>query len=181
MGCGGSVPIDNSANVQVKEGDSNVQQTYAMIKPGFELNWNDVLKRLVAEGVTVEAIKPFKMDHEFINKFYRDHIGKPFFAKLSEYMSSGVVVGIRLSGPDVIAKWREILGPTNKEKALSEAPNSLRALFGRDTTENLCHGSDSPETAAYELGLVFDESLLQDAEGWVSLQGALPYKLHYLK
>ena len=131
------------------------QHTYAMIKPGYEPFWGKVVDRIIKEGLKIVQMKTFKMDMAFAEKFYAEHVGKDFFPTLSGYMTSDTVVGIELAGPNAIAKWREIIGPTKKEVALEKAPNSLRALYARSTTENLCHGSDSPESAARELGLVF--------------------------
>lgn len=131
------------------------QHTYAMIKPGYEEYWGKVIDRIIQEGLEIVQMKSFKMDMDFASKFYAEHVGKDFFPTLSGYMTSDTVVGIELSGPNAIAKWREIIGPTKKEVAVEQAPNSLRALYARSTTENLCHGSDSPESAARELGLVF--------------------------
>ena len=96
-----------------------------------------------------------KFDEEFASKFYAEHVGKPFYPSLAGYMTSGTIVAMELVGPNAIAKWREIIGPTKKEVAVEKAPNSLRALYARSTTENLCHGSDSPSSAARELELVF--------------------------
>ena len=62
---------------------------------------------------------------------------------------------LELSGPNAIKKWREIIGPTNSEKARAEAPSSVRALFGTDGQRNAAHGSDAPESAARELALMF--------------------------
>ena len=95
------------------------------------------------------------MDNKFAEQFYAEHVGKDFFPTLEGYMTSDTVLGLELSGPNAIARWREIIGPTKKEVAVEQAPNSLRALYARSTTENLCHGSDSPTSAARELALVF--------------------------
>jgi nucleoside diphosphate kinase len=131
------------------------QHTYAMIKPGYEPLWGKIIDRIIKEGLTIVQMKTFKMDMAFAESFYAEHVEKDFFSSLAEYMTSDTVVGLELVGPNAIAKWREIIGPTNKEVAVEKAPNSLRALYARSTTENLCHGSDSLESAARELGLVF--------------------------
>lgn len=133
------------------------QHTYAMIKPGYEEFWGKVIDRIIQEGLKIERLKTFKMDQAFAEKFYAEHVGKDFFPTLSGYMTSDTVVGLELVGPDAIQRWRQIIGPTKKEVAVEQAPNSLRALYARSTTENLCHGSDAPESAARELGIVFGE------------------------
>lgn len=131
------------------------QHTYAMIKPGYEAFWGKVITRITDEGLKIERMKTMRFDDDFASKFYAEHVGKPFYPSLSGYMTSGTIVALELVGPDAIAKWRSIIGPTKKEVALEQAPNSLRALYARSTTENLCHGSDSPASAARELALVF--------------------------
>lgn len=89
--------------------------------------------------------------------FYAVHEGKPFFEKLTDFMSSGRIVAMELMAPDAIAKWRALIGPTNSETARAEAPKSLRALFGTDNTQNACHGSDAPETAEAESAFFFGQ------------------------
>jgi nucleoside-diphosphate kinase len=133
------------------------QHTYAMIKPGYERYWGKVLDRICQEGLRIVRLKTFRFDPELAAKFYSEHVGKPFYTELSGYMMSGMVVGIELAGPNAIAKWREIIGPTKKEQAVEQAPNSLRALYARNTTENLCHGSDAPASAAREIDLIFGQ------------------------
>ena len=131
------------------------QHTYAMIKPGYEKYWGKVIDRIIDEGLQIVQMKTMKMDMAFAEKFYAEHVGKPFFKDLSGYMTSGTIVAMELAGPNAVAKWREIIGPTKKEVAVEQAPNSLRALYARSTTENLCHGSDAVATANRELALVF--------------------------
>ena len=80
--------------------------------------------------------------------FYEVHQSKPFFEKLTDFMSSGKMVAMELVATNAIGKWRNLIGPTDSETARSEAPASLRAQFGTDNTKNACHGSDAPDTAA---------------------------------
>ena len=133
------------------------EHTYAMIKPGYEECWGKVISRITEEGLKIARMKTMRFDDEFAAKFYAEHVGKGFYNDLAGYMTSGTIVAMELVGPNAIAKWREIIGPTKKEVAVDQAPNSLRALYARSTTENLCHGSDSPTSAAREIELVFDK------------------------
>jgi nucleoside-diphosphate kinase len=80
--------------------------------------------------------------------FYEVHQGKPFYEKLTDFMSSGKILAMELVASDAIAKWRQLIGPTNSETARQQAPHSLRARFGTDNTMNACHASDAPDTAA---------------------------------
>lgn len=131
------------------------QHTYAMIKPGYEQYWGVVIKRINDEGLKIVRMKTMQFDQDFAAKFYAEHVGKSFYPDLAGYMTSGPIVAMELAGPNAVLKWREIIGPTKKEVAVQQAPNSLRALYARSTTENLCHGSDAVETAQREIGLVF--------------------------
>ena len=70
-------------------------------------------------------------------------------------MTSGPVLKLELEGPDAVARWRELIGPTNSNKARDDAPGSVRALFGTDGQRNAAHGSDAAESAAREIGLMF--------------------------
>lgn len=79
--------------------------------------------------------------------FYEEHKGKPFYNNLVQFMSSDFAVGMELIAPDAITRWRQLIGPTNSQKAREEAPKSLRGRFGTDGTKNACHGSDAPATA----------------------------------
>eukprot|EP00955_Chlamydomonas_euryale_P079951 363361-Chlamydomonas_euryale.AAC.16 len=87
--------------------------------------------------------------------FYEVHRGKPFFEKLTTFMSSGRMVAIELVAEGAIARWRQLIGPTNSDKAREEAPGSIRARFGTDGSYNAVHGSDAPNTAAAELDFFF--------------------------
>lgn len=81
-------------------------------------------------------------------EFYAEHAGKPFFAGLVEFMTSGPIYALCLAKAHAIHAWRAAMGPTNSEKARETAPKSLRALFGTDGRRNACHGSDSVEVRA---------------------------------
>lgn len=98
------------------------------------------------------------LTREDAREFYSVHEGKPFFDKLTAFMSSGRIVAMELLAPDAVAKWRALIGPTNSQTARAEAPNSIRARFGTDGTHNACHGSDSPENAETESNFFFSGS-----------------------
>jgi nucleoside-diphosphate kinase len=133
-----------------------MEHTYAMIKPGYERVWGKIFDRISDEGFTVLRMKTMKWDPDFISRFYVEHIGKEFYERMSEYLTSGLIVAFELARVDAIKHWRSVIGPTVLEEARNQAPNSLRALYSRTTTENLVHGSDSPEAAIRELRLVFE-------------------------
>jgi nucleoside-diphosphate kinase len=134
---------------------ADMEHTYAMVKPGYEPFWGKVVDRIIDEGLQVVQMKTVLFTDEFAERFYEEHVGKAFFPTLENYMTSAHVLALDIAGPNAILKWREIIGPTKKEVAVEKAPQSLRALYARSTTENLCHGSDSLESAIRELTLVF--------------------------
>ena len=131
------------------------QHTYAMLKPGFYHRLGEALDRIYKEGLIVANLRFGHVSRETAALFYQEHEGKPFYETLVRYITSGPIVALELVGPNAISKWRQIIGPTNLERAKSEAPNSLRALYARSTTENFAHGSDSPTSAERELGIIF--------------------------
>ncbi|RKP03068.1 hypothetical protein CXG81DRAFT_3059, partial [Caulochytrium protostelioides] len=87
--------------------------------------------------------------------FYAEHHGKPFYATLVGFMTSGPIQVMTLAGPGAIGAWRGLAGPTNSERARQVAPTSLRARFGTDGTHNAVHGSDSPAAAAREINIAY--------------------------
>lgn len=92
-------------------------------------------------------MKMVKFTPEACNEFYRDHVGKPFFPALKEFMTSDVSVAMELVRENAIEHWRKVAGPTNSIEAQDTAPDSLRAQFGIDVTKNAVHGSDSRPNA----------------------------------
>lgn len=126
-----------------------------MIKPGYEQCWGKIIDHIHAEGFKIEQMKTFRFDRDFVARFYAEHIGKEFYERMTNYLLSGISVAIELAREDAIARWRQVIGPTVLEVAKERAPGSLRALYARTTTENLVHGSDSPQAAERELRLLF--------------------------
>jgi nucleoside-diphosphate kinase len=132
-----------------------MQRTYGMIKPRYEHVWGKIFDRIYEEGLKIVRMKTMEWDSEFVSRFYAEHIGKEFYERMTNYLTSGLIVGFELAGDDAVAHWRKVIGPTVLEDARSQAPHSLRALYARTTTENLVHGSDSLEAAIREIHLVF--------------------------
>ena len=143
-----------------------VEQTYAMIKPDAVAAGavDEIVLRLEMNGFTVAKKAEAELEKELVESFYEEHKEKEFFGALVEFMTSGPAVKLCLERPNAILAWRAMLGPTNTEKAKEEAPGSLRALFGTDGTKNAAHGSDSPESAARELGIMFPPEPEPEAE-----------------
>jgi nucleoside-diphosphate kinase len=113
----------------------------------------DILGRIEGKGLSIAALELKHVDDDLARKHYAEHEGKPFFGSLLEFITSGPVVAAVLEGPRAIAAFRQIAGGTDPvEKA---APGTIRGDLALVTQDNLVHGSDSPESAAREIGLWF--------------------------
>lgn len=135
-----------------------LEETLVLVKPdGIARNLSgEILRRIEAKGYQLVDIRLVRADRGLLAAHYAEHEGKPFFEPLLEFMLSGPIVAMRVSGNDVIAGFRSLAGATNPTAA---APGTIRGDLGRDwglaVQQNLVHGSDSPESAARELALWF--------------------------
>ena len=110
------------------------------------------MARIEEAGFTIRAMRLQQLTKTEAEGFYAVHRERPFFGTLTDFMSSGPCVLLALEAPDAIRKWRALMGATDPAKA--EA-GTLRKEFGRSIERNATHGSDAPETAAFELGYFF--------------------------
>jgi nucleoside-diphosphate kinase len=131
-----------------------VERTLAIIKPDAVERGllEEILARIRKAGFRIMAIKSLRLTKAEAEGFYAVHRGKPFFPPLTDFMSSGKVVIMVLEAEDAIARWRETMGATDPAKA---APGTIRKEFGSSIQNNCTHGSDSTETAAFEIGYFF--------------------------
>jgi nucleoside-diphosphate kinase len=132
----------------------HVQKTLGIVKPDGVAQQvaGKVIARIEAEGFRIAALKMIRLGRAEAEGFYAVHRGKPFFASLTAFMSSGPAIVMVLEREDAIAKWREIMGATDPAKA---APGTLRKEFAASVERNVVHGSDAPETAAFEIAYFF--------------------------
>jgi nucleoside-diphosphate kinase len=131
------------------------EQTLVLIKPdGVQRRViGDIISRIERKGLRIAALELKNVDDALARAHYAEHADKPFFGSLLEFITSGPVVAAVLEGPRAIAAFRQIAGGTDPvEKA---APGTIRGDLGLETQFNLVHGSDSPESAAREIGLWF--------------------------
>jgi nucleoside-diphosphate kinase len=131
-----------------------VQRTLAIIKPdavGKKLTGR-IIQRIEDEGFGICAMRRVSLSTRDAEGFYAVHRARPFFASLTGFMSSGPAVVLVLEADDAIAKWRTLMGATDPAKADA---GTLRKEFGASIEHNATHGSDAPETAAYEIGYFF--------------------------
>jgi nucleoside-diphosphate kinase len=133
-----------------------LNRTFAMVKPdGVEKGLvGEIISRFEKKGLKIVALKIMKITPELAEKHYSEHKGKPFFADLVNFITSGPVAAMVLEGENVIPTVRTMMGATNPQDA---APGTIRGDFALTIDENIIHGSDSPESAMREIGLFFKE------------------------
>ncbi len=131
-----------------------MQRTFAIIKPDAVRTQvtGRILSRIESEGFAVRAMRMIHMSKAEAEGFYHVHRERPFFGGLTDFMSSGPCVVLCLEAEDAIKKWRDLMGATDPAKATE---GTLRKEFGASIDNNATHGSDAPETAAFELGYFF--------------------------
>jgi nucleoside-diphosphate kinase len=131
-----------------------IERTLAIIKPdAFSRGLaGEILSRIQKAGFAIRAIKSLRITRAEAEGFYAVHRDKGFFGELTAFMSSGKVVVMVLEAEGAIAKWREAMGATDPAKA---APGTIRRDFGSSIQNNCTHGSDAPETAAFETAYFF--------------------------
>lgn len=134
----------------------NKEQTLSIIKPDAVLknHIGEILNIFEQEGLRIVAAKMIQMNVEQAKGFYHVHEKQPFFQDLIKFMTSGPSLILVLSGPNAIQKNREIMGATNPAQAGS---HTIRARYGDNIERNAVHGSDSPETAKFEISYFFKE------------------------
>ncbi len=114
----------------------------------------EIIRRIENKGFTLAGLKMSKIDKAVAEKHYAEHAGKPFFADLVSFMTGGNVVILAVDGDEVIGVMRTLMGKTKFTEA---QPGTIRGDYAHSFTENLIHGSDSPESAAREIKLFFPE------------------------
>lgn len=132
-----------------------MERTLSIIKPdGVRKNLiGEVVKRFQDAGIHIAAMKMMHLTKSQAEGFYAVHKERPFFGSLVEFMTSGPIVAMVLEGEDVIARNRKLMGATNFKDA---EEGTIRRDFATDIEKNVVHGSDAPETAAFEIGYFFN-------------------------
>ena len=132
----------------------SIERTLTIIKPdAVEAGHaGDIIRIFEANHFKIVAARLVKLSREEAEGFYAVHRGKPFFASLTEFMSSGRALPMVLEAENAIARLREVMGATNPANA---APGTIRKLYATNIERNAVHGSDAPETAAFEIGYFF--------------------------
>jgi nucleoside-diphosphate kinase len=131
-----------------------LERTFAIIKPDAVKagQQGEILARINKAGFKIVAVKSMHLTKEEAGGFYAVHKERPFFGELRDFMSSGKIIALVLEAEGAITKWRDTMGATDPKKA---APGTIRHDLGTSIGNNCSHGSDAPETAAFEIGYFF--------------------------
>ena len=136
----------------------STEKTLILVKPdGVRRGLvGEIISRIETKGYAIDAVRMLQADTALLEKHYAEHVGKPFYEPLVEFMMSGPIVAIVASGNRVIEGFRSLAGATDPTVA---APGTIRGDLARDqgtkVMQNLVHGSDSPESAAREISIFF--------------------------
>lgn len=138
-----------------------MERTLSIIKPdGVQKNViGEVVKRFETEGIKIAAMKMIQLSKVQAQGFYEVHKERPFFDSLTDFMTSGPIVVMVLEGDDVIARNRKLMGATNFKDA---EEGTIRKDYATDIEKNVVHGSDAPETAAFEIAYFFNGLEIQN-------------------
>lgn len=133
------------------------ERTLAIIKPDAvkKKAIGDIIRRYEMAGLRPVAIRMMQLSKAAAEGFYEVHRRRPFFDSLTKFMASGPVVVLVLDGDDAIKRHRDLMGATDPAKA---DPGTIRAVYGTTIEHNAVHGSDSPDTARFEIGYFFPET-----------------------
>ena len=133
-----------------------MDRTLILVKPdAFERGLTgEVIARFERKGLRIAALKLMQMERELAERHYEEHVDKPFFGDLVEFITSGPLVAMVLEGHEAVVAARQIIGATDP---LEASPGSIRGDYALEVQTNLVHGSDSPESSAREVGLFFPE------------------------
>ncbi len=132
------------------------ERTLILVKPDGVARGltGEVLRRVERRGYRIVALEQRTITTELAEKHYGEHVGKPFFGDLVEFITSGPLVAAVAEGPGVIGAWRTMMGATDPKVA---DPGTVRGDFATEMSKNVTHGSDSPESAEREIGLFFPD------------------------
>lgn len=139
-----------------KKRNNAMEITFAMIKPDAVAAGHSgaIIQAIEEHGFKIVGMRKADLPREMVEKFYAVHKERPFFGELVTFITSGPVILLALEKEGAIKAWRDLMGATNPEEA---AEGTMRKRFGTNKGKNATHGSDAPETAAYELSIFFPE------------------------
>lgn len=130
------------------------ERTLVLVKPDGVARGlvGEVLARIERKGFTFAAIELMNVSADVAKAHYAEHVDKPFFGDLVDFITGGPLLAAVIEGPDAIVAWRTMMGATNP---ITAAPGTIRGDLATEMQNNVTHGSDSPESAAREIALFF--------------------------
>jgi nucleoside-diphosphate kinase len=147
-----------------------MERTLVLIKPDAMQRGlaGEIIGRLERRGLRIAGMKLLQIDEALASRHYAEHSEKPFYRQLVDFITSGPVIAAVFEGPNAVETVRTTMGATDPRKS---PPGSIRGDLGIYITQNLIHGSDSPESAAREIGIFFNEgevlSYKRDLDRWI--------------
>lgn len=156
----------------VKQLSMSEERTFIAVKPdGVQRGLvSDIIGRFERRGYKLVGLKLVQATKELLAQHYAEHVNKPFYPKMAQFMSSGPIVAMCWEGKNVVKQGRVMLGATNPADS---APGTIRGDFGIDLGRNVCHGSDSVESANREIALWFKQ---EELINWESNQAKWIYE-----
>ncbi|XP_060053930.1 nucleoside diphosphate kinase 7 isoform X2 [Erinaceus europaeus] len=152
------VLIDYGDQYTARQLGSRKEKTLALIKPDAVAKAGEIIEIINKAGFTITKLKMMMLSRKEARDFHADHQSRPFFNELIQFITSGPIIAMEILRDDAICEWKRLLGPANSGMACTEAPGSIRALFGTDGIRNAAHGPDSFACAAREMELFFPSS-----------------------
>ncbi|XP_051003702.1 nucleoside diphosphate kinase 7 isoform X1 [Acomys russatus] len=152
------VLIDYGDQYTARQLGSRKEKTLALIKPDAVSKAGEIIEMINKSGFTITKLRMMILSRKEAVDFHVDHHSRPFYNELIQFITSGPVIAMEILRDDAICEWKRLLGPANSGLARSDAPGSIRALFGTDGIRNAAHGPDSFASAAREMELFFPSS-----------------------
>uniref|UniRef100_A0A9L0TLU8 NME/NM23 family member 7 n=1 Tax=Equus caballus TaxID=9796 RepID=A0A9L0TLU8_HORSE len=152
------VLIDYGDQYTARQLGSRKEKTLALIKPDAISKAGEIIEMINKAGFTITKLKMMMLSRKEATDFHVDHQSRPFLNELIQFITSGPIIAMEILRDDAICEWKRLLGPANSGVARTDAPGSVRALFGTDGIRNAAHGPDSFACAAREMELFFPSS-----------------------
>jgi nucleoside-diphosphate kinase len=149
---------------------TTMQRTLILLKPDAMQRGlaGEIISRLERRGLRIAAMRMLRVDEDLASRHYAEHTEKPFYRTLVEFITSSPIIAAVIEGPNAVELVRSTMGATDPRNA---APGTIRGDYALYITQNLIHGSDSPESAAREIALYFDETEIhsypRDIDRWL--------------
>lgn len=152
------VLIDYGDQYTARQLGSRKEKTLALIKPDAVSKAGEIIEMINKSGFTITKLRMMTLSRKEATDFHVDHHSRPFYNELIQFITSGPVIAMEILRDDAISEWKRLLGPANSGLSRTDAPGSIRALFGTDGIRNAAHGPDTFASAAREMELFFPSS-----------------------